>query len=184
MKTEVRNQSGRKSLYRTMGNAYHYLNSVQRNIIPIRKKPIIDVEFSTMLCPLSGALNRIGLRKYFDQIAPSDLTKTSVIVLKIENLDNNALEKMLLQFVTDIIDMCGTRDLVARWDINELVLVCPEFSLEHAIELAHKICVTINNKARVNKAEGTCHAIASQAKTDDLNYLINNIKKDFDVKTQ
>ncbi|PKG83290.1 hypothetical protein CXF85_11205 [Colwellia sp. 75C3] len=134
MEAEVNNVSRSKRLYKTMGNTLSYLNSIPQKFVGISEKPTNEIEFSTMLCTLTGTLNRIGL--------------------------------------------CGSEDLIVRWDMKEFLLVCPIIPLEHAINLATKISKNINNKIWTKKRQISCRSGIAQTNGEDLHDLITHITKE------
>ncbi|MBU2871660.1 GGDEF domain-containing protein [Colwellia sp. E2M01] len=144
----------------------------------------VDDEINTMICPVTGALNRLGLRSYFDHIVPSEFNKMSLIFIeldyfhdKVRQFSTKDSDKYLQQIVTEIIETCcGTQDLLARWSLKELVLACPDKKLTDAVKLANKVSTTINKKAWPTGTEITCTAGAAQANGEDLHYLINHAK--------
>lgn len=176
MKTEISNSVESKGLFHKMGSALPFVSSIQRKVAKIRKKPIKQDEFSSMLCPITGSLNRIGLRKYFDQIAPSSLTDTSLILLNVDILGKTLSDKTLQKFVNDIIGLCGSTELIARWSLKEFLLVCPETSLNEADQLANKICKAIAEKTWQYGKFISCKARSSQVNSQDLHEIISNIK--------
>jgi len=183
MKALVNNRS--KRLSKKIGVALSYLTSFRQKIVGTDVKPSKEVEISTMFCTLTGALNRIGLLKFFDQIVPTDLKKMSIIFIETDYMSDNESnfpkdesDKSLQSFYTEILNICGSRDLIARWDSKDFVLICPEVPVESAVNLANKMSKTINNKYWKKGPKISCNSGATQVNGEDLHYLINNIKKE------
>jgi len=148
--------------------------------IPAKKAVI----FGAMCCPLTGALNRIGLRKCFDQLAPTDLQNLSVIFLNIDyhkdlypNYGQQIADQILQQFVCEVNETCRSSDTVARWNVEEFLLVCPDTKLPQAIEVADKIRTAIQEATWPNKIKITCSSGVAQMHDEDLNDLIARANK-------
>jgi len=142
------------------------------------------LKFGAMSDPHSGALNRIGLRKCFDQIAPTDLQHLSLIFLSIDYFENIAskynsqvVDKLLQQFVSEINQTCRSSDTVVRWNSDEFLLVCPDTKLAQAVDVAEKIRTHIQNSEWPNKIEFTCSSGVAQMYDEDLNDLIARANK-------
>lgn len=149
---------------------------------PIQSKK--TVVFGAMSCPLTGALNRIGLRKCFDQLAPTDLQNLSVIFLNIDYLQDiytnhgqEVAEKVLQQFVSEINGTCRSSDTVARWNAEEFLLICPDTTLAQAVDVADKIRTAIQNANWPNNLTNTCSSGVAQMHDEDLNDLIARANK-------
>lgn len=142
------------------------------------------IEFGAMSCPLTGALNRIGLRKCFDQLAPTDLQKLSVIFLNIDyfedlypNYGHKIADEILQQFVNEVDNACRSSDTVARWNSEEFLLVCPDTELSQAIDVADKIRARIQGATWPNEIKITCSSAVAQMYDEDLNDLITRANK-------
>lgn len=167
------------------------LGYVIRRLVPAKEVEIEipeqasqTIEFGTMSCPLTGALNRIGLRKCFDQLAPTDLQKLSVIFLNIDyfedlypNYGHKIADKILQQFVNEVDNTCRSSDTVARWNSEEFLLVCPDTELSQAIDVADKIRAKIQGATWPNEIKITCSSAVAQMYDEDLNDLITRANK-------
>ncbi|TWX65979.1 GGDEF domain-containing protein [Colwellia demingiae] len=167
------------------------LGYVIRRLVPAKEVEIEipeqasqTIEFGTMSCPLTGALNRIGLRKCFDQLAPTDLQKLSVIFLNIDyfedlypNYGYKIADKILQQFVNEVDNTCRSSDTVARWNSEEFLLVCPDTELSQAIDVADKIRAKIQGATWPNEIKITCSSAVAQMYDEDLNDLITRANK-------
>lgn len=187
MKTLVKNTFKNKELYKKVGDAYTYLNSIHIKLPSKVKQPAKETEFSSMICPLTGALNRIGLRKYFDQIVPSQLADMSLIYIALDKVDFGSIhsskpisESVLHQFVTEVIGQCSNQDLIARWDNNEFVLVCPAMPHEEAITFANRLSKGIGRTTWNKKPEVKCNAVVFKTNGEDIHYAISLVKAEFD----
>ena len=167
------------------------LGYVIRRLVPA-KKVVIEtpeqtshpIEFGAMSCPLTGALNRIGLRKCFDQLTPSDLHKLSIIFINIDyfedlypNYGQQTADEILQKFVTNIDKTCRSSDTVARWNAEEFLLVCPDTELSQAIDVADKIRATMQEITWPNDIKITCSSGVAQMYDEDLNDLITRANK-------
>jgi diguanylate cyclase (GGDEF)-like protein len=160
------------------------LRTVVKVAIKAPEKVTQTIEFGVMSCPLTGALNRIGLRKCFDQIAPSDLHNLSIIFLNIDYFEELypkygqiKADKILQQFVNEINNACRSSDTVARWSTEEFLLVCPDTALSQAVEVADKIRAAIQEAAWPNKIKITCSSGVAQMDDEDLTNLISRANR-------
>ena len=164
---------------------------VIRRLVPAKKIDIEmpeqashTIEFGAMSCPLTGALNRIGLRKCFDQLAPSDLHKLSIIFITIDyfedlypNYGQQTADNILQKFVEQVDNTCRSSDTVARWNAEEFLLVCPDTDLSQAVDVADKIRVVIQETTWPNDIKITCSSGVAQMYDEDLNDLIARANK-------
>ena len=162
------------------------LGYIIRRLVPAKKvdveipeQVVQTLEFGTMSCPLTGALNRIGLRKCFDQLAPTDLQQLSIIFLNIDYFEdlysNNGqkiADEILQQFVNEVDNTCRSSDTVVRWNAEEFLLVCPDTKLSQAVDVANKIRLTIQETTWPNDIKITCSSGVAQMHDEDLNDLI------------
>ena len=162
------------------------LGYVIRRLVPAKKvdveipeQVVQTLEFGTMSCPLTGALNRIGLRKCFDQLAPTDLQQLSIIFLNIDYFEdlysNNGqkiADEILQQFVNEVDNTCRSSDTVVRWNAEEFLLVCPDTKLSQAVDVADKIRLTIQETTWPNDIKISCSSGVAQMHDEDLNDLI------------
>ena len=162
------------------------LGYVIRRLVPAKKvdveipeQVVQTLEFGTMSCPLTGALNRIGLRKCFDQLAPTDLQQLSIIFLNIDyfedlysNNGHKIADEILQQFVNEVDNTCRSSDTVVRWNAEEFLLVCPDTKLSQAVDVADKIRLTIQETTWPNDIKITCSSGVAQMHDEDLNDLI------------
>lgn len=167
------------------------LGYVIRRLVPAKKvdveipeQVVQTLEFGTMSCPLTGALNRIGLRKCFDQLAPTDLQQLSIIFLNIDYFEdlysNNGqkiADEILQQFVNEVDNTCRSSDTVVRWNAEEFLLVCPDTKLSQAIDVADKIRLTIQGTTWPNDIKITCSSGVAQMHDEDLNDLISRANR-------
>ena len=167
-----------------LGYVIRRLSSVQQVIIEIPKQATKTIEFGAMSCVLTGALNRIGLRKCFDQLAPTDLQNLSIIFLNIDyfqdiypNCGQEIADKVLQDFVNEINDSCRSSDTVARWNAEEFLLICPDTKLPQAIEVANKIRAAIRGATWPNNIKITCSSGVAEMHDEDLNDLIARANK-------
>jgi len=143
-----------------------------------------SIKFGAMSCPLTGAFNRIGLRKCFDQLAPTDLHNLSIIFFNIDyfedlypNYGQIKADKILQQFVNEINNTSRSSDTVARWSTEEFLLVCPDTALSQAVEVADKIRAAIQEAAWPNDIKITCSSGVAQMHDEDLNNLISRANR-------
>jgi len=167
-----------------IGYIIHRSSSPKQNKVSTTPQPKQTLKFGAMSDPHSGALNRIGLRKCFDQIAPTDLQHLSLIFLNIDYYEDissefspQVLDKLLQQFVSNISETCRSSDTVVRWDSDEFLLVCPDTKLSQAVDVADKIRNHIQNNEWPNKIKLTCSSGVAQMYGEDLNDLISRANK-------
>ena len=168
----------------TLGYIIRRLVPAKKVVIETPEQPTQTIEFGAMSCPLTGALNRIGLRKCFDQLTPSDLHKLSIIFINIDyfedlypNYGQQTADEILQKFVTNIDNTCRSSDTVARWSTEEFLLVCPDTELSQAIDVANKIRETIQEANWPNDIKITCSSGVAQMYDEDLNDLIARANK-------
>lgn len=145
-----------------------------------------SVAFGSMVCSLTGALNRIGLRKYFDLLAPSDVDKLSLIFIGVDRFEiiqqkygKRISDKILRQFIDTIIETCRASDIVARWDDKDFVMVCPDTTDLQASHVIAKITSAIQLKSWPKKIEVTCSTGVAQMEGKEVNDLISRAKTSF-----
>jgi diguanylate cyclase (GGDEF)-like protein len=167
-----------------LGYAIHSLRTTKEVSVEIPEKAAPSIKFGAMSCPLTGALNRIGLRKCFDQLTPTDLHNLSVIFLNIDYFEDLypkygqiETDKILQQFVNEINNTCRSSDTVARWSTEEFLLVCPDTALSQAVEVADKVRSAIQQAAWPNDIKITCSSGVAQMDDDDLTNLITRANK-------
>ncbi len=168
----------------TLGYIIRRLVPAKKVVVEAPEQPTQTIEFGAMSCPLTGALNRIGLRKCFDQLTPSDLHKLSIIFINIDyfedlypNYGQQTADEILQKFVTNIDNTCRSSDTVARWSTEEFLLVCPDTELSQAIDVANKIRETIQEASWPNDIKITCSSGVAQMYDEDLNDLIARANK-------
>ena len=168
----------------TLGYIIRRLVPAKKVVVETPEQPTQTIEFGAMSCPLTGALNRIGLRKCFDQLTPSDLHKLSIIFINIDyfedlypNYGQQTADEVLQKFVTNIDNTCRSSDTVARWSTEEFLLVCPDTELSQAIDVANKIRETIQEASWPNDIKITCSSGVAQMYDEDLNDLIARANK-------
>jgi diguanylate cyclase (GGDEF)-like protein len=168
----------------TLGYIIRRLVPAKKVVVETPEQPTQTIEFGAMSCPLTGALNRIGLRKCFDQLTPSDLHKLSIIFINIDyfedlypNYGQQTADEILQKFVTSIDNTCRSSDTVARWSTEEFLLVCPDTELSQAIDVANKIRETIQEASWPNDIKITCSSGVAQMYDEDLNDLIARANK-------
>lgn len=167
-----------------VGYIIRRLVTAQKVLIDTPEQTSHPLEFGAMSCPLTGALNRIGLRKCFDQLTPSDLHKLSIIFINIDyfedlypNYGQQTADKILQQFVNNIDKTCRSSDTVARWNNEEFLLVCPDTELSQALDVANKIRVTMQEASWPDDIKITCSSGVAQMYDEDLNDLIARANK-------
>ncbi len=167
-----------------LGYVIRGLRTAVKVAIEIPEKETQIIEFGAMSCPLTGALNRIGLRKCFDQLAPTDLQNLSVIFISIdyfENLYSNngkrKADEVLQQFVKKVNSTCRSSDTVARWNAEEFLLVCPDTAIAPAVDVADKIRKAIQGNDWPYDIKITCSSGVAQMYDEDLNDLISRANR-------
>jgi diguanylate cyclase (GGDEF)-like protein len=167
-----------------IGYVLHRSLSPKITKVAISPKTKETLKFGAMSDPISGALNRIGLRKCFDQISPSDLQHISLIFINIDHFDNmtassdqQTVDTILKRFVSKINDTCRSSDTIVRWNTEEFLLICPDTQLEQAVEVADKIRHCIQETEWPNKIALTCSSGVAQMYDEDLNNLIARANK-------
>jgi len=167
-----------------IGYIIHRVITPKQSKVKATPQPKQTLKFGEMSDPHSGALNRIGLRKCFDQIAPTDLQDLSLIFFSIDYFEDisseygpQVIDKLLQQFVSEINETCRSSDTVVRWNTDEFLLVCPGTKLTQAVDVAEKIRTHIQSSEWPNKIEFTCSSGVAQMHDEDLNDLIARANK-------
>ncbi|GGD59519.1 GGDEF domain-containing protein [Lacimicrobium alkaliphilum] len=100
--------------------------------------------------PLTGALNRAGIKKVFTK----ELEVLSVIFIDIDHFKSindkyghGVGDEILKNFSETISKNCRYTDFLARWGGEEFLLVCPNTSLTDAYDLAKALCQIIREKS-------------------------------------
>lgn len=166
------------------GYLIHRLYADRRNTREEVEHATHIIEFGVMNCHVTGALNRVGLRKCFDVLVPSDLHHLSIILLSIDNLEDIQAEfgvkladKTLKLFVDELNNVCRSSDTVARWSNDEFLIVCPDTALEQALNAANKVSVIIQEKRWPKRIELTSSSGVAQMYDEHLHDLIKRAQK-------
>ena len=129
--------------------------------------------------PLTSALNRTGLRKYFSQLESNDLVNFSIIFLDIDhfkrindNYGHNVGDDILVQFCHVINSTSRADDVLARWGGEEFLLLCPNTPLNHAVLVAEKIRATIEEASWPDNIKLTSSLGVAQMRDEDLTSFI------------
>jgi diguanylate cyclase (GGDEF)-like protein len=167
-----------------LGYIIRGIRTTKEVTVKIPEKVTQSIKFGAMSCPLTGALNRIGLRKCFDQLAPTDLHNLSIIFLNIDYFEDLyptygqiKADEVLQQFVNEINNTCRSSDTVARWNTEDFLLVCPDTALTQAVEVADKIRTAIQKATWPNDIKITCSSGVAQMHDEDLNNLISRANR-------
>ena len=162
----------------------HRANSPKKQASTISTQPTQAIAFGAMSCPLTGALNRIDLRKYFDQLAPTDLQNLSIIFLNIDNYQDLSpnygqamADKILQQFVGQINKSCRSSDTLVRWNTEEFLLACPDTTLAQAVAVADKIRASIIDLSWPKRIQLSCSSGVAKMHDEDLNNLVARANK-------
>lgn len=138
-----------------------------------------SLEFGEMSDTDTGALNRIGLRKCIDKLAPTDLQNLSLIFLNIDYFEKitskygiKLANQILFDFVEQINNTCRSSDSVVRWNKEEFLVVCPDTKLIQAVEVANKIRAKTQAGKWPKGIKLSCSSGVAQMYDDDLNDLI------------
>ncbi|MCJ8294760.1 MAG: GGDEF domain-containing protein [Colwellia sp.] len=167
-----------------LGYLIHRANSPKKQASTISTQPTQAIAFGAMSCSLTGALNRIGLRKCFDQLTPTDLQNLSIIFLNIDNFQDLAprygqamADKILQQFVGEINITCRSSDTLVRWNTEEFLLACPDTTLAQAVAVADKIRASIVDSAWPKGIQLSCSTGVAQMHDEDLNHFVARANK-------
>lgn len=166
------------------GYFFHHLTANDKEVFEASEQPTHIIEFGAMSCHVTGALNRIGLRKCFDQLPPSDLKHLSVIFLSIDYFSSiqskhsqKTVDKILQKFVLEVNSKCRAGDTITRWNSEEFLLVCPDTTLEQAVGVSDKIRSAIQENTWPKEIRITCSTGVAQMYDEHLNDLISRANK-------
>ncbi len=161
---------------RRFSNTNHNLDEVLEQQKEWQFKATSDV--------LTGALNRAGLRKCFDKLTPSDLHELSILFLDLDHFNqinetygHDFGNEILKMFVKEINSACRSSDVLARWGGEEFLLICPETSINQAMDVAEKVRKTIEKSMWPKKIKLTCSIGVAQMYDEDLNSFIERADK-------
>ncbi|GAW97013.1 MULTISPECIES: GGDEF domain-containing protein [Colwellia] len=167
-----------------LGYLIHRASRPKERAAEVSAQPAPAIAFGAQTDALTGALNRIGLRKCFDQLAPTDLQNLSIIFFNLDDFSDlypkygqQMVDKLLQQFVKQINSSCRSSDTIARWNSEEFLLVCPDTSLAQAMAVADKIRASILATAWPNDIQLSCSSGVAQMHDEDLNDLIARANK-------
>jgi diguanylate cyclase (GGDEF)-like protein len=167
-----------------LGYGIRGLRTAVKVTITTPEKVTQYIEFGAISCSLTGALNRIGLRKYFDQLAPTDLQNLSVIFISIDYFEKlyskngkKKADEVLQKFVKKVNDTCRFSDTLARWNAEEFLLVCPDTAISPAVDVADKIRKVIQETVWPNNIKISCSSGVAQMHDEDLNDLISRANR-------
>ena len=166
------------------GYLIHRANSPKKLASKVPAQPAPAIAFGAMSCSLTGALNRIGLRKCFDQLTPTDLQNLSIIFLNIDNYQDLSpnygqamADKILQLFVSEINVTCRSSDTLVRWNTEEFLLACPDTTLAQAVAVADKIRANIVDSAWPKGIQLSCSTGVAQMHDEDLNHFVARANK-------
>lgn len=184
MKTLTSTIRGNKRLLNKMGSAIRKLNSMPKKFVDVKEKVNRDSEFTAMICPVTQMLNRMGLCKYFDQLSPTTLEHTGIILIEIDqmlalndNYSTRTNNKILSDFSEIIFKICSRSDIIARWSDKEFVVLCPDSSTQTTANIANKIKWATQKNNWHKGLKLTCSAGVSQVNVAELTDLITRTKK-------
>lgn len=167
-----------------LGYLIHRSSNPKKRATKVSAQSIPAIAFGTISCSLTGALNRIGLRKFFDQLTPSDLQSVSIIFLNIDNYQDlspdygqTMTDKILQLFVSEINDTCRSSDTLARWNTEEFLLVCPDTPLAQAVDVADKIRTRIVETTWPKGIQLSCSSGVAKMDDEDLNNLVTRANR-------
>lgn len=167
-----------------LGYVIRGLRTAVKVAIDIPEKVTQTIEFGTMSCPLTGALNRIGLRKCFDQLAPTDLKHLSIIFISIDYFEDlyskngqKKADEVLQNFANKVNSTSRSSDTLVRWNVEEFLLVCPDTAISPAVDVADKIRNVIEKTVWPNNIKITCSSGVAQMHDEDLNDLISRANR-------
>ncbi|MFT7562105.1 MAG: diguanylate cyclase (GGDEF)-like protein [Flavobacteriales bacterium] len=123
--------------------------------------------------PLTGALNRAGIRDVLDTIQKRFVRRSipcSVVMIDIDNFKNindnyghDAGDKILVEVVSLLTSLCRGNDRLARWGGEEFILILPDTELADAVSVAQK-CRKIIEKSIMAETQVTCSFGVSELK--------------------
>jgi diguanylate cyclase (GGDEF)-like protein len=141
-------------------------------------------EYKATSDPLTGVLNRTGLRKKFDHLSANDLTTFSLIFIDIDHFKHindiyghNVGDDILVQFTFEINNACRAEDILARWGGEEFLLLCPETTLSQTMQIAEKVRMTIEETHWPDNIKLTCSLGVTEMHDEDLNTFIERADK-------
>lgn len=122
-------------------------------------------EKKATLDPLTGAVNRVGAHKIFARqlFGVNSEFDFSVVFMDIDHFKSindscgHAVgDEVLVKFVELIKSNTRDSDTIARWGGEEFILLCPNTSLTHVINLAEKLRAAVHAGAWPESLEVTC----------------------------
>lgn len=183
MKTITGKAAGGKKLFNKVAGGFRRINSLQQKARGLDNKNKQEIELEAITCSITGALNRSGLCKLFDNIVPSTLNVMCVVFIKINNIENiierlgkESSNELLKQFVAQVNESCGHRDIIARWNATEFFLVCPESSIQQTINIAKAIEVNIKKNNWSKGLKLSCRAVVDQINGSSIQDIISRAK--------
>lgn len=184
MNALVQNTQVTKKLYKSFSTAINTFGTVPEKLNKIREKSKEKSDLDAITCPITGALNREGLCKLFDNIVPSALQKLSVVVIELDYMDEleqklsqRALNKLFKKVVTEVNNTCRNTDIISRCNNTDLVLVCPETSLQQASDVAFNLRKNIRSNIAINGLSFSCSTGITKVNGCSILELITKTKK-------
>jgi diguanylate cyclase (GGDEF)-like protein len=136
----------------------------------------VKLEEKLIRDPLTGLFNRSGLMPIFNSI--KDATPLSLIFIDIDHfkkvndtLGHNEGDRVLVMFTNLLSESTRSHDLLARWGGEELVLACPDTTLENAVHIAEKLRINITRHEwpkglHVTASFGVAQLLPDESPTD------------------
>jgi diguanylate cyclase (GGDEF)-like protein len=133
--------------------------------------------------PLTGALNREGLRDYLMKQWQSDISQEPVMAIIFADLDHfkkindgygHAVgDEVLQQFVRLVQSEIRTSDRLARWGGEEFLIVCPKTESHQGFALAEKLRAAVTGNRWPRELQVSCSfGVATYAEGEDFSDTI------------
>jgi diguanylate cyclase (GGDEF)-like protein len=134
--------------------------------------------------PLTGALNRLGLRKLIDRYDLQNRPILSVIFIDIDHFKDvndtfghNIGDCILQKFAENIKSNCRHEDTLVRWGGEEFLLVCPDINISQGKNIAEHIRTAIQGYVWPKNINLTCSLGVAQKGDEGFDKLIARADK-------
>ncbi|MBM5571463.1 MULTISPECIES: GGDEF domain-containing protein [Deefgea] len=157
----------------------HELETINR-VLEIQAEVLSN---KIQLDPLTGALNREGLRDFLLQQWQGEMPMSAGMSVLFADLDHfkrvndhygHAVgDTVLRQFAQLVLSEIRSSDALVRWGGEEFLVVCPNTDLAQAAKLAEKLRASVANAAWPDSMTVTCSCgVAMRAQGEEFSSLI------------
>lgn len=129
-------------------------------------------------------LNRSDLNTHFASLTPSDLAETTIIFIKIDNLEKilnqhgkKVADNIMKNFTAEISSEVSGNKIVSQWHQDSFIFACPESSLYQSTKVARRIKYKAQEKMWKKQIKITCSIGIAEVADEPLHTLVGRLKR-------